>query len=87
MESQGDDELWTKCGKFYVEDGVEELVRSGGIHTKKLPEICAQGGTSPGALPRTNIDTPGGKPELHDCATARPVRGGADDLHCGLWPG
>ena len=32
MEAQRDDKLWTKSGEFYVDDGVEALVCSGGIH-------------------------------------------------------
>ena len=33
MEDEGDDKLWTKCGKFYIDDGVKAVVFSGGIHT------------------------------------------------------
>ena len=35
MEYQGDDKLWTKCGNLYVDDGVEELVRSWGINANQ----------------------------------------------------
>ena len=33
MADQGDDKIWPKYGKFYANNGVEALVRSGGVNT------------------------------------------------------
>ena len=87
MTARGGNGLRPERGKFYVDDGVEVLVRSGEVHTSQWIAVGDKGGTSPGALPRTDGDPPDGRLERQDCATAIPSIGRSGNLNCGPWPG
>ena len=60
MEDQGDDKLRPKYGDFSIENSVETLVCSWGLHTTQQPAVSAQSITSPGTLPSADVDTSGG---------------------------
>ena len=60
---------------------------SWGIRTSQWPAWGVKSGWIPRKFPYVNGYSPGGRPNLQDCASRRPEICAAGDLHCGLWSG
>ena len=76
MAAQEFSELWLKSGKLYVDDTVEAVVHSRGIHNDQLPPVGVQDGTRTSALNRKNEDPPGGRHQRQDRTNVGPKREG-----------